>query len=118
MLDPRKDTIRSVAGNGRAAFADGKGAEAALSEPGGLSIGPEGSVLVADTNNHLVRIFHPADGRLRTLELRGVPPPRVSPNAVVAEEDALSSGAPLVKLDPIRVRLCPVKVVVNWAVRL
>lgn len=33
----------TVAGSGRAGFKDGKGGEAALSEPGGLAVAPGGA---------------------------------------------------------------------------
>lgn len=49
-----------------------------------------GTVLVADTNNSLIRRFEPSTGRLSTLALVGVPGPRVSPDAAVA---ARSLGA-------------------------
>ena len=55
VLDPVSNTIRSVAGTGAAGFADGAGAAAKLSEPGGLCAGPNGTVFVADTNNSAVR---------------------------------------------------------------
>jgi hypothetical protein len=102
-LDPRTNTIRSVAGSGKAGFADGSGLESALSEPGGLCRGPGASVLVADTNNHIVRSFDPVGGGLKTLELKGVPRPRVSPNAAVAAEEGVPFGATLVEVDPILV---------------
>ena len=64
---------------GTAGYADGVGRTAKLSEPGGLALGPNGSLFVADTNNSAIRILTPMTGRLQTVELSGVPPPRVSP---------------------------------------
>ena len=55
VLDPVTDRINSVAGSGSAGFADGRGTVSRLSEPGGLAAGPNGTVLVADTNNSLIR---------------------------------------------------------------
>jgi hypothetical protein len=55
VLDPASNTIKSVAGAGVAGFADGAGAAAKLSEPGGLCAGPTGTVFVADTNNSAIR---------------------------------------------------------------
>ena len=43
-----------------------------------------GTVLIADTNNSLIRQFDPATSRLTTLALKGVPPPRVSPDSAGA----------------------------------
>ncbi|GAB4822761.1 hypothetical protein N2152v2_009807 [Parachlorella kessleri] len=100
VLDPTTDTITTVAGSGRAGFADGRGTGAQLSEPGGLCAGPGGTVLIADTNNSLIRQFDPATLRLTTLALRGVPPPRVSPDAAGAAQalgDDLPQGAVLVR---------------------
>jgi sugar lactone lactonase YvrE len=47
-------------------WADGAAGMARLDEPGGLSVA-NGKVYIADTNNHLVRIFDPASGQLATL---------------------------------------------------
>lgn len=55
VLDPASDSIRSVAGSGAAGMADGAGGNARLSEPAGLCPGPNGTVLVADTNNSAIR---------------------------------------------------------------
>lgn len=55
VLDPKSDTIRTLAGSGKPGLADGSGTTAQLSEPGGLCLGPAGTVLVADTNNSLIR---------------------------------------------------------------
>lgn len=55
VLDPASDSIRSVAGSGAAGMADGAGGNARLSEPAGLCAGPNGTVLVADTNNSAIR---------------------------------------------------------------
>ena len=64
VLDARNDTIRTVAGSGTPGLADGAGAAAQLSEPGGLCPGPDGTVLVADTNNSLIRCLAPSRCRL------------------------------------------------------
>lgn len=55
VLDPGSNSIRALAGSGKPGLADGAGAAAQLSEPGGLCLGPGGTVFVADTNNSLVR---------------------------------------------------------------
>lgn len=56
-------TVSSIAGVGRLqagfyqgiSFADGRGAEAAFNVPGDLAIGGDGTLYVADRNNHRVR---------------------------------------------------------------
>ena len=48
----------TLAGVGRPGVLDGVFEHAQFSEPGGLCLHPEGKVLVvADTNNHLIRIL-------------------------------------------------------------
>lgn len=104
MVNTSRKTIKTLAGRGNAGFADGAGAEASLSEPSGLARGLDDTVFVADTNNHLVRVLEPSQGKLRTLQLQGVPPPR---KAAGTSPDTLSQsvppGAVLVRLDPITV---------------
>ena len=64
VLDARSDTVRTVAGSGAPGLADGVGTAAQLSEPGGLCLGPDRTVLVADTNNSLIRCPVPLKCRL------------------------------------------------------
>jgi hypothetical protein len=49
--------------------ADGPLAEARFDEPGGLCAGPGRSLIVADTNNHAVRVVDLEAGRVRTLPI-------------------------------------------------
>lgn len=56
--------LRTLAGSGRfwsfnQGFMDGRGAQARFNQPKALSLGPEGSLLVADTGNHSIRILTP-----------------------------------------------------------
>jgi serine/threonine-protein kinase len=87
-------TVTTIAGSGVAHFADGPGTRAAFDTPTGLAIAPDGSLLVADHNNHAIRRIdlldpsHPvttfaggasggadaagfADGDLKTARFRG-----------------------------------------------
>src|SRR5690606_34155045 len=76
LVDPEARTIESWVGTGKAGFRDGPAGEAQLSEPAGFALAPDGkSVLVADTNNHRVRVVDLESGAVRTLELKDVPPP-------------------------------------------
>jgi thiol-disulfide isomerase/thioredoxin len=62
-LDLVAGTIRAVAGNGREALIDGPGAEAALAQPSGLSLDPDGDrVWFADSECSGVRFFDAASG--------------------------------------------------------
>ncbi|WP_295433562.1 PKD domain-containing protein [uncultured Thiodictyon sp.] len=66
------DRITTVAGNGQAGFSgDGGPATAAsLYGPQGVEIGPDGSLLIADTYNYRVRRVGP-DGRITTVAGNG-----------------------------------------------
>ncbi|CAL8471539.1 g11081 [Coccomyxa elongata] len=96
VLEPASDSIRSMAGSGVAGMADGAGGNARLSEPAGLCPGPNGTVLVADTNNSAIRVFNLKSGALRTLELKGVPQPTVSPDGAPADGPSASSADPVI----------------------
>jgi hypothetical protein len=66
MLDLREGTIEPVAGNGREALVDGKGADAALAQPSGLSL--QGDVLyVADSESSGIRAIDLRSRRVYTL---------------------------------------------------
>jgi DNA-binding beta-propeller fold protein YncE len=75
VLDPRTRRVRTLAGDGTPGNADGRGARARFSEPGGITAGG-GRLFVADTNNHAVRIIEIATGDVTTLPLAGLGPPR------------------------------------------
>jgi sugar lactone lactonase YvrE len=59
-------TIRATAGTGRPGAEDGPFAEAAFRHPQGLAF-HRGSLYVADTENHLIRRLHLAEGRVETI---------------------------------------------------
>lgn len=56
-----KGKIRTVAGTGKAGMGTGKALEAALNGPKHLCIDRDGSVLIADTENHRVVRYNPKD---------------------------------------------------------
>jgi DNA-binding beta-propeller fold protein YncE len=58
--------IRTVAGTGRAALGgdDGPALKASLNGPKHLCIDLDGGVLIADTENHLIRKYLPAEGKI------------------------------------------------------
>ena len=59
-----RGTIRTVAGTGKKGMGTGKALEAALNGPKHLCIDRDGSVLIADTENHRVVRFNPKTGML------------------------------------------------------
>ncbi len=52
----RGDTVETLAGTGEAGFSDGPVATAKLDHPAGISLRPDGGVLVADRGNHRIRM--------------------------------------------------------------
>lgn len=59
-----KGKIRTVAGTGKVGQGTGKALEAAMNGPKHLCIDKDGSVLIADTENHRVMRFNPKDNTL------------------------------------------------------
>jgi DNA-binding beta-propeller fold protein YncE len=60
----RSGKIRTVAGTGKAGMGTGKALESAMNGPKHLCIDKDGSVLIADTENHRIVRFNPKDGTL------------------------------------------------------
>jgi DNA-binding beta-propeller fold protein YncE len=59
-----KGKIRTVAGTGKAGMGTGKALEAAMNGPKHLCIDRDGTVLIADTENHRIVRFNPKDNTL------------------------------------------------------
>jgi sugar lactone lactonase YvrE len=62
--EPASKRFITLAGNGRylnfgAGFADARGYDARFSQPKGVALGPNGSLIVADTGNNRIRILEP-----------------------------------------------------------
>ncbi|KAL8553826.1 hypothetical protein ACS0TY_002199 [Phlomoides rotata] len=76
-LDLASRRVSTIAGNGKAGFMDGSALEAQLSEPSGLIEAGNGKLLIADTNNNIIRFLDLSTREpiLGTLELKGVQPP-------------------------------------------
>lgn len=80
IVDASTGETRTLAGTGEAGRSD---LEGTFDEPAGLAF-VEGSLFVADTNNHLIRRVDPATGKVTTLEIRGLEPPKPAPLAKVS----------------------------------
>ena len=78
-------------GSGERGFADGPAAQASFSEPQGLALLPDGSVVVADTVNHALRRVDLADGSVVTVAGTGRQWWQSSPTSGPAREVDLSS---------------------------
>ena len=66
-------TSRQVgtAAGGERGWADGVAGSAMFDEPGGLSVA-HGKLYIADTNNHVIRVFDPPSGQVSTLSFTNV----------------------------------------------
>ncbi len=76
VLDPQKATATTLVGSGKAGRADGDFPE--FFEPAGLVVLPD-QVLIADTNNHVIRSVSLSTGNVSTLQLQGLKPPQSAP---------------------------------------
>lgn len=59
-------TVRTLVGNGHSGMVDGPRHKALLHSPRGLSLTPDGGLLVADTGNRSVRLINRSDGHTMT----------------------------------------------------
>jgi sugar lactone lactonase YvrE len=63
-------TVTTFAGNGAAGFANGQGAAASFSQPGGITTDSQGNVYVSDSFNNVIRKITP-DGTVSTFAGNG-----------------------------------------------
>jgi hypothetical protein len=97
--DPRDGRLTTLAGSS-GGFADGPGPEARFDEPSAVTV-VDGSAVVADTNNHVLRRIDLATGEVGTLMLPGLDPPGIPPRPVEpATLRAGSTVALIVALQP------------------
>lgn len=94
--------VMTVAGTGAPGFADGRGADAQFSEPGGIAALGNGDILVADTNNSVIRrLTSAAEGAsVSTLQLHDVPPV-VTTGPIGQGAAVLPPGTKLVRTVPV-----------------
>ena len=78
-----------TAGEYYGGFADGPAASAMFDHPQGLAVAPDGTVYVADTGNHALRVIR--DGRVSTLVRGGTDaaPGMVKPRGLLLQGDTL-----------------------------
>lgn len=86
IIDIAKRTSRTFLGTGKPGARDNP---AELSEPAGLTFVGD-KLYIADTNNHLIRVYDLSTKKISTLELVGLEPPKP---VAVADESATSSKA-------------------------
>jgi thiol-disulfide isomerase/thioredoxin len=107
LVDPDRRSSRTVLGDGEPGAEDDP---PRFDEPGGVSFA-QGKLFIADTNNHAIRVADVRTGRVTTLALDGLAPPRpplaaspaVFPNAVTLRVP--SQTLPSSREATLRVRL-------------
>ncbi|UCC92210.1 MAG: hypothetical protein JSW25_05915, partial [Thermoplasmata archaeon] len=67
LIDLEIGSVHTLVGTGESGYSDGPGRHAMLSEPNDIAL-LDGNMYIADTNNHLVRLFDPASDRLFTFK--------------------------------------------------
>ena len=68
LVDTTTGAVTTLAGSGSEAFADGTGASASFSRPAGVAVIPSSSfIVVADHNNHRIRLVDPISHAVTTL---------------------------------------------------
>ncbi|MCX5170298.1 redoxin domain-containing protein [Streptomyces antibioticus] len=90
-LEPDGETVVRRIGSGERGFADGPAGLASFSEPQGLALLDDASVVVADTVNHALRRLDLGSGEVTTLAGTGKQWWQGSPVSGPARETALSS---------------------------
>lgn len=85
------ETVVRRVGTGERGLVDGPAGTAAFSEPQGLALLPDGTVIVADTVNHALRAYDPATGAVTTVAGTGKQWWQGSPTSGPAREVDLSS---------------------------
>lgn len=86
ILDLATKTTTLLAGSGVAGFVDGRGASARLNEPYGIAVLPDGSILVADSGNHVIRKVT-LEGDVTLFAGEGLPGMKDDPDKRVARFD-------------------------------
>ncbi|MCH7472711.1 redoxin domain-containing protein [bacterium] len=69
-LDPRTTEVETIVGTGEPGAVDGEALAAQLNEPNDITFAA-GKFYIADTNNHLIRVYDPAAGSVSVLALSG-----------------------------------------------
>lgn len=86
IVDLNTKEVTLLAGSGTAGLVNGHGADAQFSDPYGVAVLPDGSVLVAESFNHVIRRVT-LDGDVTTFAGDGVPGMRDDPDKTKARFD-------------------------------
>ncbi len=110
VVDAKTGETRTLAGTGEPGASD---LPPQFDEPAGIAHA-KGRLYVADTNNHLIRTVDVATGKVGTLTISGLEPPRVKPPVVTPD----FSASPQVNVDSASVRPADGKVRMSIALAL
>ena len=97
-LDPKAEKVRSLLGTGKPGQSDGP--TPSFYEPGGLTLA-NGSLYIADTNNHAIRVVDLKTKRASTLRINGLAPPSKNMQAL---ETAVGPNAEEIKVAAQKLR--------------
>ena len=81
VINAETGETKSIAGTGKPGKDDAAGT---FDEPAGLAFA-KGTLYVADTNNHLIRKVDPRTGKVSTMAISGLTPPKIVPRKKVAK---------------------------------
>lgn len=107
-IDPASGEAHTLIGTGEPGFTDGQALSARLNEPGGLVFAGD-KLYIADTNNHLIRVYDPASGVVSTFKIAQAEkllPPQGSPIAFdgttsMLQEQHVAAGAARIEVNVI-----------------
>jgi DNA-binding beta-propeller fold protein YncE len=105
IVDPGERTSQTWAGTGIGGLKDGPKLKARFDEPGGIDVAEDGTVYVADTNNHAIRVIDPITEEVSTFALKGLESLLPAPfgnnpsNTEQLELQRVSSGAQQIIID-------------------
>ncbi|HKG47145.1 MAG TPA: thioredoxin-like domain-containing protein [Pyrinomonadaceae bacterium] len=97
-LDPKQEKVTTLLGTGKPGQADGS--TPSFYEPGGLTLA-NGTLYVADTNNHAIRVVDLKTKRASTLRINGLTPPAKNMQAL---ETATGPNAEEIKVAAQKLR--------------
>ncbi|XP_059063416.1 protein SUPPRESSOR OF QUENCHING 1, chloroplastic isoform X2 [Cryptomeria japonica] len=103
VLDTVTRKVKTLAGTGNAGFKDGVAQFAQLSEPAGICERGKGKLLIADTNNNIIRSIDLSTENpvVQTLELKGVQVPSTIPKSPKRLRRRPSMDAQIIRIKPI-----------------
>ena len=89
-IDPEKRTVRTLAGTGKAGVGV-IGGKVQFFEPAGVTAAGEHEIYVADTNNHRIVRFDPANGAWKEIMIEGLGSPEIAADMI--DKDARDAGS-------------------------